>query len=109
MLRQAQNSLARTSHEPILRILVVEESWAKKYNLPDHLVGKLTPTPTDKQSYIHIRDIFPPDGTSVEYRGAWLARQARAALLDNPRLERLTMPQFPVVAMSRTDVDVATR
>jgi hypothetical protein len=103
MLRQAQNSLARTSHEPIRRILVVEESWAKKYNLPAHLAGKLTPTPTDKQSYIHIRDIFLPDGTSVEHRGAWLARQAQAALLDNPRLEQLTMPRFPVVAMNRAE------
>lgn len=103
MLRQAQNTLAKTSHEPIRRILVVEESWAKKYNLPDHLAAKLTPVPTEKKSYIHVRDVFLPDGTPLEQRGAWLSMQSRAALLDNPRLEQLTMPQLPVVAMNRAD------
>lgn len=103
MLRQAQNTLAKTSHEPIRRILVVEESWAKKYNLPAHLAAKLTPAPTEKQSYIHIRDMFLPDGTLLEHRGAWLSMQSQAALFDNPRLEQLAMPQLPVVAMNQSD------
>ncbi|NQV23950.1 MAG: hypothetical protein HQ518_06235 [Rhodopirellula sp.] len=103
MLRQAQNALAHTSHEPIRQILVVEESWSKKYNLPAHLAGRLTPRPAGKHSYVHIRDVFLPDGTPVERRDAWLNLQSQAALMDNPRLQQLTMAPLPILAMGRSD------
>lgn len=103
MLRQAQNALTHTSHEPIRQILVVEESWAKKYNLPFNLATRLTPQSLEKQTYIHVRDIFLPDGTPVDRRGAWLDLQSQAALMDNPRFQQLTRTPLPVIAMTRTD------
>lgn len=102
-LRQAQTVIARTSHEPIRRILVVEESWAKKYNLPDHLARRLTPQPVEKESYVHVRDIFAPDGSPIQRRGAWLDLQSRSALMDNPRLQQLTTSRLPIIAMSHIE------
>ncbi len=38
-MSMAQNVLKHTDHEPIARIFVLEEAWAKKFNLPDPTLG----------------------------------------------------------------------
>jgi hypothetical protein len=103
MLKQAKNTLTQTSHEPIRRILIVEEVWAKKYNLPDQLAAKLTPHPSKKQSYVHVRDVFLPCGTAIDQRPSWLALQTQAALMDNPRLQQSTLTGQAMMAMKSVD------
>lgn len=86
--RFAANALAHTQHEPIHRIVVVEESWAKKYNLPDELWALQYDVPKDPHSYFHVRSIYNPRGECLQQSRGWLTTQAELAILDNPRLRQ---------------------
>ena len=35
--KMVRNNLRNTEHEPIARVFVIEETWSKKFNLPDEL------------------------------------------------------------------------
>lgn len=85
-LRLAENTLAHTQHEPILRILVVDEAWPKKYNLPDALWAIQHETPKEPYSYFSLRSIYAPDGRCLTRQAGFLAKQYELAVLNNPRL-----------------------
>ena len=101
-LRLAQNTLRHTDHEPLHTIYVVEESWAKKHNLPSHLAEKLAPVPTDKSPYFHIRKTFRADGTLVHDGAGWLDVQAQLCRMDNPKLKRATESRPPILLTGYT-------
>lgn len=82
----ARNTLRHTQHEPITRIIVIEECWAKKYNLPDHLWEKRYEQPKDIKKYYQVRHIFRPDGKLVESNINWISVQHSLAVGNNPRL-----------------------
>ncbi len=82
----ALNVLRHTQHEPITRIFVIEECWAKKYNLPDHLWEKQYEEPKDIKKYYQVRHIFTPDGSMVKSYPNWLSLQYSYSVADNPRL-----------------------
>jgi len=84
--RMALNTLKQTHHEPITRIFIVEESWAKKYNLPDHLWSQRFSEPKDPKKYFHIRHVITPDGDILESNISWLDKQNGINLGKNPRL-----------------------
>lgn len=83
----ALNTLRHTEHEPIQQIFVVQETWAKKFNLPDELWAERYPEPKDKHSYFHIRKILGPDGLVQAQNLAWFDHQSKMCLSDNPRLQ----------------------
>lgn len=85
--RIAMNTLRHTQHEPMTRLLVVEESWAKKYNIPDKVWEMRYEEPKDPQKYYMVRTVLLPDGRVAHDSGSWVQQQAMKMLNDNPRLQ----------------------
>ena len=84
--QMAAHVLEHTQHEPIRRIIVVEEAWCKKYNLPDELWSRRHDDPKEPTSYFHVRAVAEADGTVVQRSLQWSQRLATRCLADNPRL-----------------------
>jgi hypothetical protein len=82
----ALNVLQHTSHEPISRIVVIEESWPKKLNLPDAVWNLRYDNPKDRHSYFRTRLVMLPDGTVTHRYTSFLDYQALCLATDNPRL-----------------------
>lgn len=84
----ALNALRHSTHEQITRIYVVEESWSKKYDLPDH-VWESRFAGSNKQEfekYCHIRTEYRPDGSLAQVYYPWLEYLGQRNLASNPRL-----------------------
>ena len=85
-VRMAMNTLDKTEHEPMLRILCIEETWCKKYNLPDMVWDQRYEEPKDFQNYYRLRRVITPDGVVAQTYVPWLTRQVTLQMNDNPRL-----------------------
>ena len=79
--------LAETEHEPIGRVFLVEENWAKQYNLPESLWPQLTAHPRDPRSYYRLRTVFDGESNVLFAQGNFLGQQMALAVGDNPRLQ----------------------
>ncbi|MCA8999244.1 MAG: hypothetical protein KDA80_19785 [Planctomycetaceae bacterium] len=84
--RIAANVLRQTEHEPIVRVLAVDEVWSKKYNLPDSLWERRYEEPREKRSYYYIRGIYETNGAVAQRHLDWTNHLSYQALIDNPRL-----------------------
>lgn len=84
----AQSTLRNSKHEPIDRVYVVQETWAKKFNLPNHLWAERYNVPKEPYSYFHLRKVFNADGQLVQLNPAWFDYQTQLNVSDNPRLFR---------------------
>jgi hypothetical protein len=84
--RMAMNTLKHTDHEPMRRIIVVEECWPKKYNLPDHLWALRMDEPKDPQSYFWLRAAFTPDGEVMHLAPDYIQWAQSLTVVNNPRL-----------------------
>ena len=82
----AVNTLNHTRHEPITRMFVIEEQWAKKFDLPDHIWNSRYDEPKDKQKYCHVRLELNGDGRIVRSYAGWIDTLVLSMLADNPRL-----------------------
>ena len=82
----ALNTLKHTEHEPMTRLYVVEESWAKKYNLPDHVWTRRYSEPKMPFSYFRLRTEMTADGKVIRSASPWLSFQTNLTIADNPRL-----------------------
>ncbi len=60
------NCINQTQHEPIIRMYVVEETWSKKFNLPDHLWGRVHDGPKLPQHYFRVNSVHAADGSTLE-------------------------------------------
>ena len=96
--RIALNTLRHTRHEPITRIFVVEESWCKKYDLPDW-VWKMRygDTPKLPNKYCHLRAELTPNGACTRFNTAWVLAEGMRALEANPRLHEEAQRMRPMV------------
>src|SRR5712691_300634 len=102
----ARNCLKHTQHEPMTRLYVIEESWAKKYNLPDAVWQRRYSEPKEPFSYFRLRTVMTPDGQIVRNASPWLAYQTNLTITDNPRLMEETrkgQPMFAVRPMSSSN------
>ena len=97
--RLATNTLAHTSHEPMTRILVVQEMWNKKFNLPDDLWNQMYSEPKEEHHYYHLQYSYSPDGELTGASPSWLAMQQSWSLSDNPRLQRQSRQGQPLYAI----------
>ncbi|MFQ5734672.1 MAG: hypothetical protein ACE5KM_22290 [Planctomycetaceae bacterium] len=95
----ALNTLKQTKHEPITRVIVIEECWAKKYNLPDHLWNRRFEEPKDVKKYYQVRHVFSPDGVLAKSFPSWLSMQYSYAVANNPRLLADRQRGKPMFAM----------
>ena len=98
-LRMAMNTLKHTDHEPMARLFVIEENWAKKYNLPDWLWNRCYEEPKDKFSYFRLRHIVTGDGALLRTQESWLAHQNGLAITNNPRLHADARRGQPFIAV----------
>lgn len=101
----ARNVLRHTSHEPMQRIYVIEETWAKKFNLPDEIWAERYREEKDPHSYFHLRKVLTGDGMLVSSSSSWFDFQTQASVGDNPRLwadARRGKPFFDLKPMNRS-------
>lgn len=103
LLRMAQNTLDHTQHEPIRRIISIEECWPKKYNLPDHLWELRCGEPKDPISYFWVRNVYSPDGQPLEGRPSFLAQLYADTIFKNPRLAQDAMRGQQMFAINPYD------
>ena len=85
--RVAENTLRHTDHEPIRQIIMVEEMWNKKYNMPEYVWSKKFDDPKQKNSYYYVRAIFDAKGSMTRQHYDWPSHLAYRALMNNPRLK----------------------
>jgi len=88
MARFAMNVLNHSSHEEMTRIFLVEESWPKKFNLPDSVWNQIYEEPKQMTKYYHVRQIISPDGVVLQSQPTWLHRQFTMLIAKNPRLQQ---------------------
>ena len=98
--KMALNTLRHTDHEPIVRILVAEEVWAKKYNISDHMWEMRFDEPKDQKSYFWLRTVLGPDGTVYSHRPNYLSYLYTKTIANNPRLQADTQRGKPFFAIS---------
>lgn len=84
--RMADLVLKHTEHEPVRRVIVVEEAWSKKFNLPDSLWTRRHEGPKDQHSYFHVRAVASQDSELVTRTGEFATVLANQGLMNNPRL-----------------------
>lgn len=96
----AFNTLRYTDHEPITRVYVVEETWAKKFNLPDKLWAQRYPEPRQPFSYFHLRQVFAGNGREVRRNPDWFTWQVSQCINDNPRLQAAARLEQPAWQMN---------
>jgi hypothetical protein len=107
-LRMAQNTIRHTQHEPLRRIISVEESWPKKYNLPDHLWALRTGEPKDPMSYFWVRNVYAPDGEPWEGHPDFLQQLYADAVFKNPRLHADSTRGKPMFVINPYDRRLAS-
>jgi len=89
----AAHILEHTDHEPIAQLLLVEEAWSKKYNLPDSIYLSRYEEPKEKRTYFRPRLLMSPDGTIRERNLDWTGWLSNQAVVDNPRLQKNMLGQ----------------
>jgi hypothetical protein len=108
-LRMAKNTLKHTRHEPIRRIIALEECWPKKYNLPDHLWELRCGEPKDPISYFCLRKVFTGDGEPLDARPDFLTQLYTTTVFKNPRLAQDAMRGRQMFAINPYDRYMATQ
>ncbi len=116
----ALNCLRHTDHEPMTRLYVVEESWAKKYNLPDAIWQQRYSEPKEPYSYFRLRTVMTAEGRVTQSYVPWMSYQTGLTITDNPRLlaesqngpmymvRPMTDPSYqPSEAVSESDASIA--
>ncbi|QDU81646.1 hypothetical protein Pla110_33900 [Polystyrenella longa] len=91
----SENVLAHTSHEPMARIYVFEENWAKKYNMPDYIWSRLYDEPKEPRSYFAIRQVLDSNSQIALSNACWLSRCSQNDFVNNPRLQREAQSASP--------------
>ncbi len=103
LVGMALNALKHTDHEPMRRILFVEESWPKKYNLPDSLWAAMFSEEKDPMSYFWVRGTYSPEGERLDNRMTFLNQLYSDAVMNNPRLQADSTRGRPVMAVNPYD------
>ena len=83
--RIGANCLKQTDHEPMKCMYLVEETWSKKFNLPEPLWNQLHEDAPDPKHYFHVDAVYRPDGSLItmnstfhdQHRAAWLSASLR--------------------------------
>ncbi|HEY2252739.1 MAG TPA: hypothetical protein VGH74_16810, partial [Planctomycetaceae bacterium] len=95
------NVLKHTQHEPISRILVVEECWPKKFNLPEPVWNMRYDNPKEEYHYYRLRVVMLPDGTVAQRYSSFAQFQNGLMANDNPRLVAEAEKSRPVFMFDR--------
>ncbi len=93
----AANTLKQTQHEPIVRVMLVEQIWSKKYNLPDHLWKQRFDESKDPRMYYYLRSIFDADGVVTTRHYDWESNLSYYSVIDNPALRNTMARSRPMI------------
>ena len=104
-MSMAQNVLKHTDHEPIARIFVLEEAWAKKFNLPDPLWEARYEEPKVPYRYRHVRYVFSSDGVPLQSSYNWLSYQQGLIMAKNPRVQADFRKSRPFVTIGSSEME----
>ena len=97
--RMAANTLRQTEHEPIQRVVIIEEAWPKRFNLPDDVWARRTPDPKEKHSYYHVIATCTPEGELEARNANWTSILGHNALVNNPRLRNEMLRAQPFLTI----------
>lgn len=100
-LKFGLNTLRHTKHEPISRVYVIEEHFAKKYNLPEFMWHRFYPEPKEPTIYRHVMTVARPDGTLLQSRGSWYGAQYARVMTSNEQLIRESSRAMPLFHFER--------
>lgn len=84
--KMAMNALAQTDHEPIRRVIMIEEVWSKKFNMSDESWATRFDEPKEMVSYFWQRAEMTPEGRVLSALPDYLSYLQTASVADNPRL-----------------------
>ncbi len=98
------NTLKHTAHEPITRVFVIEESWPKKYNMPDSYWALRYDEPKNISRYYHTRQVLTGEGYVLQNHSQWMSQQSQKIVLDNPQLRRDMSRNRPFFAVKTKPV-----
>ena len=96
--RLGLNVLRHSAHEPIQRLVVIEEVWPKKYNLPEPHWSARWNVPKDPASYYAVRHVLTAEGRLLASGPAWATEVTRQSLHGNPKVRRLAARRRPLMA-----------
>lgn len=82
----ALNALKRTDHEPIHRVVMIEELWSKKYNLSDENWAARFEEPKDRMSYFWQRAEMTEHGQVISAVPEYTTYLFQKSIASNPRL-----------------------
>ncbi|GIX03198.1 MAG: hypothetical protein KatS3mg113_0204 [Planctomycetaceae bacterium] len=99
--KMARFTLDHTEHEPMRRIMVIEECWPKKYNLPPHLWALRIEEPREPYSYFWLKAAYSTHGEILQAMPDFAVWQTQQLALNNPRLQQEAMRHRPVFAIQR--------
>jgi hypothetical protein len=85
--RVGMTTLKYTNHEPIRRVLAIEECWSKKFNIPDHIWAVRFDEPKDPHSYFWLRASFDGEGNGLYAASHFTQYAYGLTIADNPRLQ----------------------
>lgn len=102
----ARHTLAHTEHEPITRIMLVEETWSKRYNLNESAWQyRYEGRERDVQKYYYLRGVMDHDGRFLFLRGNWLGMVYQETMQANPRLmaeRHLGQPAYAIESVAES-------
>lgn len=84
--KMALNALKRTEHEPIRRVVMLEEVWPKKYNLSDRIWAMRFDEPKEPLSYFWQTSEMTEDGRVISAVPNYMNYLHYKCVADNPRL-----------------------
>lgn len=84
--KTAMNTLKHTDHEPMRRVLVIQETWHKKYNLTDHLWAMRFDEPKEPYSYFWLYASYSGEGEVLLQNNDFMNYSTALSITDNPRL-----------------------
>ncbi len=97
--RIARNVLRHTKHEPIVRVYLIEESWSKRYNMPDYIWKMQFEEEKKKNSYFNTRVVYNEQGQQLQWNDTFTSIVYNRDLMADPRLaryRRVSQPHFVV-------------
>ncbi len=77
-----------TKHEPFARMFVIEEAWAKQFDLPEYIWKAHNAIARVPYRYTKVVVEQSGDGEITQSSTPWLDSQTQNMLSDNPRLKQ---------------------
>lgn len=97
-----RNILAHTDHEPIERVYLVEENWAKKYNMPETLWNYQFEEPKQPRHYFSVRGTYQENGQAIAINSPWISQMNYQFTMSNPKLRKLSVQSRPYMQVIPT-------